>query len=270
MEIKKSLYLFLASLLLMTGFSSCNSDDPVTLSLGVKEIYLKMGEDATVYIYSGNGGYTFSVDNENIVTATLKDRTVTFTPVSKGKTTFTMEDSEKKITKVTINVVDPYMAYVVTEINSANVTASNTSTASTIKTEMEKTPSMLKGHAYDLTRNASKSYVVHEKDWSSTPVSAGTYTFDEGNMFTLKSGGTEHTYILEENNEFAKKFYEYFTKDSSTGTGSSSTQAVFTITEDLTEVYKAKYPDAGVTKATISAKVLLYTYKSVLDESIYY
>jgi len=272
MKVKNLFYYILACTILLTGFTSCNDDDPSELYLEVTSVYIKLGEDANLGIISGNGGYTVKVDDESILTASPNQYVVALSPKSKGKTNITVTDKENKVATATIYVTDPYMAYYVGSPREVYVKAIDTQVASTIKTEVEKNSSLVTKNIYNLSKTPGiNSYAVYKEKWGSTPESTGTFSFDAANhTFTLKSGNDEYLYKLDLNNQYAKAFFEYFTKTASPSASVSldtpdlrdTSLPIFTIENDLTDKYKAQYPEAGVEKVTITAPVQLLPYRA--------
>jgi len=261
MKMKKTFLLVLACIGLLTGFSACNDDGPVDLDLGVRTFYAKLGEEASLYIYSGNGGYIVSTDNDAVISAKVEGQVITITPKSKGKAILTLKDSDERIATASVTVTDPYMAFAVLK-NDITVSASNSQTASTIKTELEKSPVLVKDQLYDFAKTEAKRYSVYKESWFKDPVSSGEFEFStENKSLSLTTGGKEHVFTFEDNNTFAKEFYDYFTTTTSKPS-TSTADPIFTVTENLTQEYKEKYPDAGIQEVTISSAVLLYRYRA--------
>jgi len=258
MKIRNLFYLLVACLMVSMSFSSCNDDDPQELILGVSKLYAKVGRTATI-LAVGNGGYTIEVDKPEILTATINEQgVITLTPLKIGTAKITVKDSELKEKPATIEVVDPYLAFYVIENEISVKTADEA-----IKKDIEKTvkDSLVfeDDHIYEFILNEQKIYNVYKENWSTSKVSSGTYVFDvEKKNFTMESGIKESTLTPEQNNNFAKIFYDYFTTDNKEPEYTSDANSTFTLSEDLVEKYKRKHPEANVeeVKVTIKAGLL--------------
>lgn len=260
MKMKKTFLLLLTCIGLLTGFSACNDNGPVDLDLLFKTFYAKVNEQSSLYIYSGNGGYTVTVNNESVATAKVEGEIITITPVKKGTVTLTVKDSDERTASVTIYVIDPYMAFAVAG-QSITANTSNSQTSSAISTELEKNPTIKKSLLYDFSKNTSKTFYVYKDNWFTSPESDGEYEFDtDSKSFTLTVNGEDHVFTLEANNQFATEFYDYFASPTYKPNTSNS-DPIFTVKEDLTSKYKEQYPNITVNEVSVTSTVYLYRYK---------
>lgn len=260
MKTRNLFYLFLSSILLLTGFSSCN-DSTYTLSLGYSEVYAKLGEDMNTYIYSGNGGYVLSVDNEAIFTATEKNGVISIKPLALGKSVLTVTDKENQVAKMTITVIQPYMALGVTKVTIENNIDDET-TKKAIQDNLEKNMILKEKYLYDLTKTTTQPFASYKEWWNSSSETNGNYAFETSSdtellKFTTSSATFE--YVIEKNAD-SKVFYDYFVSDEPAVFSTST--PIFNLTADLTEKYKEEFPDQGVNgvKVTVAVQIIPYRY----------
>ena len=97
-----SLILFLSVNLLLT---SCSDDDPDKITLESSNVEVVVGEEVSIKINSGNGGYEVTSDKAETATASLKDRTITIKGVAEGTTTLTVTDKEGEKATISVKVV---------------------------------------------------------------------------------------------------------------------------------------------------------------------
>lgn len=72
--------------------------------LSASSVNVGQGEDATVEITSGNGGYTVISADETVATATVAGTTVTIHGVKGGSTTISVKDAAKKAKPIAVKV----------------------------------------------------------------------------------------------------------------------------------------------------------------------
>lgn len=106
----------LSAMLLSVAMIGCNStnnpDDGgkvypngnKDLVLSASSVNVGQGEDATVEITSGNGGYTVISADETVATATVAGTTVTIHGVKGGSTTISVKDAAKKAKPIAVKV----------------------------------------------------------------------------------------------------------------------------------------------------------------------
>lgn len=106
----------LSAMLLSVAMIGCNSTnnpddggkvDPngnKDLVLSASSVNVGQGEDATVEITSGNGGYTVISADETVATATVAGTTVTIHGVKGGSTTISVKDAAKKAKPIAVKV----------------------------------------------------------------------------------------------------------------------------------------------------------------------
>ena len=108
---KKLLSITTISLMLLLGFvlvfSSCKDDDDkldAELTLDKSSVEVYAGENATVTIKTGNGGYMVSSSSESVATAAVSDQSVTISGVAKGSATVTVKDQADKTATVSVTI----------------------------------------------------------------------------------------------------------------------------------------------------------------------
>ncbi|MGV8094898.1 MAG: hypothetical protein AB2L24_23850 [Mangrovibacterium sp.] len=107
---KKSLHINLNTIVWMLSLAlilgSCKDDEEIIpdLTLDKSSVEVYIGENATVTIKTGNGGYIVSSSSATIATADLSGTTVTITGVAKGETTVTVKDQSGKTATIAVTV----------------------------------------------------------------------------------------------------------------------------------------------------------------------
>ncbi len=103
----------LSAMLMSVAMISCNSnnnpdnpstDEAVDLVLSASSVEVGQGEDATVEITSGNGGYVVISADETVATAIVAGTTVTIHGVKGGSTTISVKDAAKKAKPIAVKV----------------------------------------------------------------------------------------------------------------------------------------------------------------------
>jgi len=107
---KKLLHINLNTLMwilsLVLIFTSCKDDEEIIpdLTLDKSSVEVYAGENATVTIETGNGGYTVSSSSATFATAAVSGTTVTITGVAKGGAIITVKDQSGKTATVSVTV----------------------------------------------------------------------------------------------------------------------------------------------------------------------
>lgn len=103
--------IYLLSLILFTlSFFACSDDDEVTdLSLP-NTVYILSQETTTLQI-KGNGGYTASSSDENIVTASIDGDIITIKGKKVGEATITVKDKKDKTVKIEVKLHEDEYLY---------------------------------------------------------------------------------------------------------------------------------------------------------------
>lgn len=254
MKTKNLFYLFLSSIILLTGFSSCN-DDTKTLNVIFSDIHVKVDENFIWQIF-GNDGYVLTVSDETVFTASESNSLITVKPIKTGKATLTITDSDGQIAKIAITVQQPYMAFGVVKIE--NSISANTATTKLIQDNIQKEIILEEGYLYDLTRIDSKPYSSYKTSWSSTVASTGTYNVGSDSLQLKSLSGIEFGYKIEKN-AFGKVFYDYFVSQGTSIIPSGN--QVFNMEADLTEKYQEKYPEGEVKNVKVVVLTLLIPYR---------
>src|SRR5688572_18390847 len=87
-------------------FSACKKKemDPVELTLEKANIEVFAGEEVSVQIKTGNGGYSVSSASEVVAGATVADQTLNISGKAKGETTLTVKDQKGKTVSIKVIV----------------------------------------------------------------------------------------------------------------------------------------------------------------------
>lgn len=80
-------------------------DQLVDLVLKVSSTVMYPNEDKAIEVYTGNGGYSITVDNASIAKATINDKgQIQIESLAPGTATFTVKDRRNKTTELTVKV----------------------------------------------------------------------------------------------------------------------------------------------------------------------
>lgn len=80
-------------------------DQLVDLVLKVSSTVMHPNEDKTIEVYTGNGGYSITVDNPSIAKATINDKgQIQIESLAPGTATFTVKDRRDKTTELIVKV----------------------------------------------------------------------------------------------------------------------------------------------------------------------
>lgn len=80
-------------------------DQLVELALKVSSTVMYPDEDKTIEVYTGNGGYSITVDNASVAKATIDEKgQIQIESLAPGTATFTVKDRRNKTTELTVKV----------------------------------------------------------------------------------------------------------------------------------------------------------------------
>mgnify|MGYP005946892099 CR=1 FL=1 len=80
-------------------------DQLVELALKVSSTMMYPDEDKTIEVYTGNGGYSITVDNASVAKATIDEKgQIQIESLAPGTATFTVKDRRNKTTELTVKV----------------------------------------------------------------------------------------------------------------------------------------------------------------------
>ncbi|HCO66254.1 MAG TPA: hypothetical protein DIT04_00600 [Dysgonomonas sp.] len=257
MKTKNLFYLFLSSIILLTGFSSCN-DSTKELYVGFNTLYPKVGEDVAFGVY-GNGAYQLEASDPALFTAAEQNGMITIKPLQLGNGTLKITDTEsEQQLQVAIKIIQPYMAFGVVKIET-EYSGSDETTLKAIKEEIEKNMILKEGYLYDFSRTSSQTFASYKQWWNSTTDVSGTYRIEDESL-NLQTSGAKMGYIFEKDKDAAKVFYDYFALEKTSDKSLSDLN--FNLEADLTEEYKKKYPDKGINKVKVTSIVQLITHRT--------
>ncbi|EGK00498.1 hypothetical protein [Dysgonomonas gadei] len=261
----KSLSLFIIFTCLLAGFSSCSDNENTEeLKVSLTSAKLKLAENQVIEIISGNGEYTIVSDNKDIVDATIETSTIYLSPKKLGSAKLTLKDKLNKEIVIDITVIDRYLI-LSTNMREAIVVA-NSDRKEEIADDILKNAFLPKAYAYKLIANEKKVFSVHQNSSTST-VAKGTYSFntDDG-IYYMKLYYDNNEFIYEISSEGdAAMFYQYFNRGIGYNKTSVPVQRHIKLTEDLTQKYKEKYPDAGIESAKIEIITTIHERISALE-----
>ncbi|WP_029906778.1 hypothetical protein [Prevotella sp. 10(H)] len=248
----KFLSYFIVACFLITATNSCSDDDKTSdreLELSTDNASIKLTERFLIAVTSGNGGYSILSHDVDIVTGEVdveNENRIILTARGKGETKVTIKDRSQKEIMVSVKVVNRYLAFVPTYY-SVEVEAKDAASQKTIEEDILENPFPPKSYAYKLEDSDKKEMTIRSSVGSIKV--EGTYAFSNDgktNNLKLKYDDKEFSYVLSDEYE-GKYFYNYFNKEEEEKSQKEISQSKYIeLTEDLTEVYKEKYPDAEV------------------------
>ncbi len=117
MKKKNKLFPYIGTLLVVfcaLCLSSCfnNEDDPIyenlkELKVSNNTLSMEYGTSVNVNIESGNGGYVVSVDDQDMVEATLNSTTITIRALKAGNAKVYVEDQKGKKQEIAVTIAEP-------------------------------------------------------------------------------------------------------------------------------------------------------------------
>ncbi len=170
----------LSAMLMSVAMISCNSNnqnnptdpvnptdptDPTTvvdLVLSASSVDVAQGEDATVEITSGNGGYVVISADENVATATVAGTTVTIHGVKGGSTTISVKDAAKKAKPIAVKV------------SASGVNNINTDVMYTIDV-LDSEKGQTNWWQPELTRQVKNTLICTKRDFTSGKLNAASF-----------------------------------------------------------------------------------------------
>lgn len=182
----------LSAMLLSVAMIGCNSTnnpddggkvDPngnKDLVLSASSVNVGQGEDATVEITSGNGGYTVISADETVATATVAGTTVTIHGVKGGSTTISVKDAAKKAKPIAVKV------------SASGTNNINTSVMYTIDL-MDTEKGQTNWWQPTLTKHVENTLICTKRDFTSGALNAAS--FDKATL-------TEFFDLVEDDNVF--------------------------------------------------------------------
>lgn len=182
----------LSAMLLSVAMIGCNSSNNLDdggktdpsgnkdLVLSASSVNVGQGEDATVEITSGNGGYTVISADETVATATVAGTTVTIHGVKGGSTTISVKDAAKKAKPIAVKV------------SASGVNNINTSVMYTIDL-LDTEKGQTNWWTPTLTKHVENTLICTKRDFTSGALNAAS--FDKATL-------TEFFDLIEDDNVF--------------------------------------------------------------------
>ncbi len=263
-------HLFFLSLLISLSytFSSCSDDDDNGFNLECtgKQI-MREGVIQSLSIKGGTGNYIIKSSDESIATLEEQisslDKSIYYNIIahSKGEVTFTAygEDMQKSIT---LAVVDPYMAHGVLSID-AN-TKQDSGKSPLTKEQVEAEGLFTLSNTFIMQKNEAKSFYMYKSKDEHLDgkhyIAKGTFKFgkiDNDNSIEIKIDNEAYLFrITGGKSSSVQSFYQFFRPEwLSTKALDSDYYENIVLTQDVTQRIQNKYPDSGITEATIDYKV---------------
>ena len=244
---------FLLMLLPCFIFLSCSEDGSFTeteFSISSSELTLEVGVQETVYI-KGDGVYAATSELENVVSVTIENDKILITPIQIGVTVITIDDTRKNAIytpqRLTVEVKEHIAKFYVAYISPYS-SMDDESYSEEIKQDMESNSLFALKDTLEFifySTNNGQFYLYSEK--------AETYSFDGVFSWMETPGYVDYTPTSErvEKITIKSKEKEYNFSSAplayiSAGGKSIPTQGHYSFNEDLTDMYKEKYPQAGI------------------------
>lgn len=179
MKINKLKIFFLLFSLLQLSFSACkdNNDnpDPVDIVIENSKIFLSQGQTKTVKITSGNGDYTATTSNENVITAHAEGNEITITAVTQeDKANAMVVITDKYYKRTYIEVIVTKLSELDLDKNSEILILGSTSKAETIFT----------------INSGNGGYRIEYLEDAQSIVTVDTENIEENGIFTVKALAT--------------------------------------------------------------------------------
>lgn len=219
------LFIFLALQCLI----SCNDDSTDEIILEQNDVTIWIGQEATIGIISEIGSLSIISEDETIASAIIKDNKVIVKANKKsGKTTLHLKNNSTKYTTTLIVYVQ---------------------TLSGGWKETEKT-----GHQYEVFIEAEDEEIAKQLKqdlWESAVKLLGTtygfYSDSQRLEVITRNGERAYGTFLFENEELTMSYNDNSEQYKVTLLG----LRFIGLTQDLTDIYKNEYPDAGINKVLI-------------------
>lgn len=235
---KNKLFLFVL-LFVSVAAVSCSSDKDDPLRLSKDKVEVRVVDGASVRIYGGSGGYSVGVADAAIADAGLgydydETQLLHITPKKTGETKVTVSDSNGETVYLDLTVISARRTCIFWRAE-AVAEAADMQVAEEIEEDVLDNMPLPEGYCYALTYTSVKggNLAVKETPSAELDIFSGSFT-KEGDVFTFIYN--DDTFVYDVDIRVAGSRLNVLPVEY---------EAVFT--ENLTEYYKNKYPDAGVT-----------------------
>lgn len=212
------------------AFTSCSKDEyERELKLDQDRISIWIGQQDSIKIFSGPTSLVVEADDRTIASAIIKGHTIIIKGTKPGKTILHLKDNSKclKSINVFVSTFSGYWEEVEVPqkyLFEAIVEANDKELAEELRQQLWKSAVLLIRTVYDF-HSESDELEVKMRDGSRVK---GTYHFDNENL----------TMNFNNNIQLYKVGYLGSTK-------------IVELTQDLTEIYKTQYPEAGISKVLV-------------------
>jgi len=256
---KKLFNLFLLATL-FCGFTSCSDDnDDNRIKFYVAESYnadgtanlvrteslsAKIGMGTTFYIKGGSGNYTVTSDNEGLAVVQAGEESGLYhiaTNETLGSTTIKVKDGSNETVSIPLSVQSYRLEFPIGNIYTAIQVEEGVTIDENIKKEIEEEV------ATRMIPVRNLLVLTFEKPSSGSLYISGDGTTQYTGTFTQTRTNSENWFVDAKYND--KEFHYHISKIELVLRSKEKTFLdILDILEDMTEVYKEKYPDAGIKK----------------------
>lgn len=218
------LFIFLALL----SLASCEDNDTHEIILEQNDVTIWIGQEATIGIISEIGSLSIESEDQTIASAIIKDNTVIIKANKSGKTALHLKDNSNKYTTTIIVYVqtlygawretkgDQYEYEVIIEAEDEEVT-------NQLKQDLWESAVKLLGTTYGFYSDSQRLEVITTNGEKIN----GTFLF-ENEELTMNYNNNSEQYKV---TFLGLRFIQ--------------------LTQDLTDIYKNEYPDAGINKVLV-------------------
>ena len=232
---KYLLYLLLST----SALVGCVADELSMLVLGSRSIVILPEGSARVAITSGNGDYAAVSSHPEIATVELQNDTLLLSAISLGTTTVTVTDSKGQDAALTVTVGTKTVRFTIAEYT-LQIEPEETPEREAIETALQTSVPLPVGARYEC-----EYLTANRLDGNLTVIIPATEEDEELQYTGTFTEGAE-TFTFQYNNQ--TYIYRY---ESSSGPSKATFDTPYLLfLEDetaLTEEYKARFPDAGLT-----------------------
>lgn len=243
MRISNFLNMLFAALL-MAGLGACSDEEIQPVTFSPEELSLHVGNVGSVTIAGGKGEYHVLSSNEEVATGAISGNELLVTAIKEGDAVLTVTDKEGNTGMLPVKVALLTFHFTLQD-QRTQVKATDENIQAIIEKELtDKAPLKEKDGYFKLVmadRKMDKGSLEVYATADDKEPKKGTFirAEEEGRPFVFSYDGQERTFFIGEK----------YLPQVNDGTRSSSPNTTILLTENQTEYYQKKYPEAGVTEA---------------------
>lgn len=243
MRISNFLNMLFAALLIL-GLGACSDDENQPVSFSPEELNLHVGSVGSITIAGGKGEYHVLSSNEEVATGAVSDNELLVTAKKEGDAILTVTDKEGNTGILPVKVSLLAFDFIL-QNQRTQVKATDENIQAIIDKELtDKAPIKEKGGYFKLVmadRKMDKGSLEVYVTADDKEPKKGTFirAEEEGRPFAFSYDGQERTFFIGDK----------YLPPVSDNTKSSVQDPTILLTENQTEYYRKKYPEAGVTEA---------------------